>query len=322
MNKTPVEPPDGPGAAHGARGRFKAWKNWIGFAIGILLLLAAVVVLVNSPGMIERIWTQLRGAPPWTIVVLIIAPVVSWVLVGLCLRTLLLRHGTVGRVEMLMLVGSAWLLNHLPMRPGLIGRVGYHKAINNIRVRDAVEATVWSLVFGAMANALVIAITLLVPADLPVLQLAGVLLTPIVLLVIASVPARPRSRGVSLLLLGFAYRYADLLIWLVRYAVVFIALGIELSPVQIAMITAVSQFTQLIPITGGGLGFREWGVGLTARQGGHATMQAAIGADLINRAIETLWVLPIGFYSTWWVARRVRTHRASISRTPGGSPSR
>jgi len=300
--------------------QWKRWKGWIGFLLGITLLVAAAVVITSSPGMIDELWVKLRGAPAWTVVVLIASPVVSWVLVGLCLRVLLLRFGTVGRCEMLMLVGSAWLLNHLPMRPGLIGRVGYHKTINNIRVRDAIEATIWSLVFGAIANVMVLSITLLVPEGLSTFTLASALLTPIPLLVLASVLIRARSRNASLLLLGLMYRYADLLIWLVRYAVVFIAIGIEASPVRIAMITAVSQLAQLIPITGGGLGFREWGVGIAARQGGHA-MQAAMSADLINRAIETLWVLPIGLFSTWWVARRVRSHMESISRTPDASPS-
>jgi uncharacterized membrane protein YbhN (UPF0104 family) len=300
--------------------RSEQLKNWIGFALGLLLLLAAAVVLISSPGMIDRLWTNLRNAPSWTVVVLVIAPVVSWILVALCLRVLLLRHGRVDRVEMLMLVGSAWLLNHLPMRPGLIGRVGYHKAINNIRVRDAVEATIWSLAFGALANVIVIAITLLAPSELSILNLSLALLAPIVLMLFVAVIARARSRAWMLLLIGLAYRYADLLIWLVRYAVVFVALGIDATPVQIAMVTAVSQFTQLIPITGGGLGFREWGVGLTAQQSGHA-MKAAIGADLINRAIETLWVLPIGLLSIWWVARRVRTHDAELSRTRDAMPS-
>ncbi|MBL4591239.1 MAG: hypothetical protein JKY96_04700, partial [Phycisphaerales bacterium] len=50
-------------------------------------------------------------------------------------------------------------------------------------------------------------------------------------------------------------------------------------------------------------GFREWGVGLAAKKSGYA-MQAGIGADLINRIVETIWVIPIGFSSSWWVARR------------------
>ena len=303
----------------GGAPRWKRWKGWIGFALGLTLLVAAEVVIASSPGMIDELWTKLRNAPAWTVVVLAVSPVLSWVLVGLCLRVLLLRHGVVGRFEMLMLVGSAWLLNHLPMRPGLIGRVGYHKAVNNIRVRDAVEATVWSLVFGALANVMVLSITLLLPADLNAWGLSAALLSPIPLLVVASLLLR--SRNASLLLIGLMYRYADLLVWLVRYAVVFIALGIDASPVRIALVTAVSQLAQLVPITGGGLGFREWGVGLAARQGGHA-MQAAMSADLINRAIETLWVLPIGLFSTWWVARRVRTEFGSLSRTQDASPSR
>jgi hypothetical protein len=299
---------------------WRRWKGWIGFVLGLSLLIAGAVVISASPGMIDQLWTNLRHAPLWTVTVIISGPFVSWILVGMCLHMLLTRHGRVGRIEMLMLVGSAWLLNHLPMRPGLVGRVGYHKVVNNIRVRDAVEATVWALVFSAVSNVLVVGLVLLMPTDISTTGLVGVLCAPAVVFGFLGAIIAIGSTKPGLLLGAFAVRYCDVLVWVVRYAAVFAALGLETSAVQVAFIAAASQFAQLIPITGGGLGFREWGVGITARQGGHA-MEAAIGADLINRAIETLWVLPIGFYSTWWVARSLRRHNLSASQRSDATPS-
>ncbi len=295
--------------------RWQRWKGWIGFVLGVVLLVAAGVIIVASPGLIEQLWTNLRHAPRWSIAIIIAGPVVSWVFVGLCLHLLMRRHGFIGRFEMLMLVGSAWMLNYLPMRPGLVGRVGYHKAINGIRVRDSVEATVWSLIFSVVSNIIVIALVLVVPIDIATPNLIGMLCAPVLIFGVLGAIVQSRSLNMGRLTIALALRYADVLIWLVRYAAVFAAIGIDANATQIAMIAAVSQFTHLIPITGSGLGFREWGVGITARQGGHA-MQAAIGADLINRAIETLWVFPIGFFSTWWIAKSVRRHTQENAQEP------
>jgi hypothetical protein len=317
VSTPPIDPNDS------ATRSWRSWKGWIGFILGLGLLIAAAVVLSASPGMIDQLWTNLRHAPYWAIAVIISGPFLSWILVGMCLHMLLRRHGSVGRFEMLMLVGSAWLLNHLPMRPGLIGRVGYHKLVNNIRVRDAVEATVWSLVFSVLSNGLIVGLVLLVPKDMSTAGQVGVLCGPAAVVGATGMVVGVFSTNSGRLIGAFAMRYGDVLIWLLRYGAVFAALGLDASAVQIAMIAAVSQFAQLIPITGGGLGFREWGVGITARQGGHA-MEAAIGADLINRAVETLWVLPIGFYSTWWVARSLRRHSATsgvASQTEDATPS-
>ncbi len=298
---------------------WKRWKGWIGFVLGVGLLVAAGMTIASSPGSFDDLLTSLRDAPMWAVVTIIVAPVVSWVLVGSCLRMLLLRHGRVGHIEMLMLVGSAWLLNHLPMRPGLVGRLGYHKVVNNIRIRDAVEATLWSVGFNALSNAMIIALCFVVPDGTSATRLIMVLVAPAAVIGLLGIAAGTRSRPAGLLLGGLSMRYADTLVWLVRYAAVFAAIGIEMTPVQIAMVTAVSQFAQLIPLTGGGVGFREWGVGLAAKQSGQL-MQAAIGADLINRIIETIWVIPIGFYSTWWVARSFQRHAGDQEAIEASSP--
>ncbi|MBL4697619.1 MAG: hypothetical protein JKX70_02175 [Phycisphaerales bacterium] len=287
-------------AVNGSRAR-------IGFVLGMLLLVGAGVYLLTDPEQIKEFANNIRHAPVWTGIVILVGPIANWVFVGLCLHALVRRHGVVGRKEMLALVGSAWLLNHLPMRPGLVGRIGYHAKVNSIRVRDSIEASVWSMVHAAIANAVAIGLMMLMPADMPISKLVGVLLIPIGVFALIAALGALKSVKFGYLMLGLVYRNLDLLVWMLRYAAAFAMIGIAITPVQIALITAASQIAQVIPLTGAGLGFREWGVGIAAKMsstGTAITMRTAIGADVINRIAETIIVIPLGIVCTGIVARR------------------
>ena len=287
----------------------KQIRRLIGFMIGLGLLVGAGVYLFSDPQQIRSFADHVGQAPLWAIVVVFVGPVANWLCVGLCLHALMRRHGVVGRVEMLSLVGSAWLLNHLPMRPGLVGRVGYHAKVNQIRVRDSIEASVWSMVHAAIANAIALAIVLALPNDLSLIALVGVLLIPMGVCVLLTIVGFMRSDSYGYLMLALVYRYGDVFVWMIRYAAAFAMLGVTITPIQIVLITAASQIAQVIPITGGGLGFREWGVGLAAQMGiGGAvvSMRTAIGADVINRIAETIVVIPLGMICSALVARRLR----------------
>ena len=281
----------------------------IGFLVGVILLCAAAIYLVANPAELRSFVIQMADAPAWAIVLVLVGPLLNWVFVSQCLWALNRRHGEIARTEMLALVGSAWLLNHLPMRPGLVGRIGYHAKVNKIRVRDSVEASVWSLVHAIFANAIGLGLALLIRPGVGIAQIAMILSIPVFVLIIVAALAETKSDQLGLMIRGLMWRYADLLVWMLRYAAAFAMLGIEITPVQIVLITAVSQAAQMIPITGGGIGFREWGVGLAATMSpGTAVihMRSAIGADLINRVAETLIVVPLGLICTGIVTRRFR----------------
>ncbi|MHA7813675.1 MAG: hypothetical protein ACX94C_09815 [Phycisphaerales bacterium] len=286
----------------------------VGFVLGVVLLCAAAVYLVANPSELRAFAERIRHAPTWAVPIVLLGPVLNWVFVSQCLWALNRRHGVVGRGEMLALVGSAWLLNHLPMRPGLVGRIGYHAKVNNIRVRDSVEASVWSLVHAVIANVLGLGLALLVQPGAGLGRLTLILSIPILVLIIAAMLAETKSDQLGLMVRGLMWRYADLLVWMLRYAAAFAMLGIEITPVQIVLITAVSQVAQVIPITGGGIGFREWGVGLAATMSGGAQgidMRTAVGADLINRVAETMIVIPLGLVCTAIVTRRFKAAMAA-----------
>lgn len=280
-----------------------------GFVTGLVLLCAAAVYVLADPSQIGAFAQQVRHAPLWAAALVILGPILNLVFVSQCLWALNRRHGEIARTEMLALVGSAWLLNHLPMRPGLVGRIGYHAKVNKIRVRDSVEASIWSVVHAAIANAVALGLAVLLDPQIGIGQLTLVMLIPVGMLILLCVLAETKSDQLGLMMRGLMWRYADLLVWMLRYAAAFAILGVQITPVQIALITAVSQIAQIIPITGGGLGFREWGVGLTAtltKGTQEIAMRTAVGADVINRIAETIIVIPVGLICTGIVARRFK----------------
>lgn len=292
-----------------ASGARRTLTRRVGFVLGLGLLVAAAIYLITDPTAMREFAERIRHAPLWATLLVLLGPVLNWVFVSQCLWALNRRHGQVERSEMLMLVGSAWLLNHLPMRPGMVGRIGYHAKVNKIRVRDSVEASVWSMVHAAIANAIGLGLTLLMSPSIGIIQLTLLLCVPLGVLLVLAVLAETKSDQLGLMMRALLWRYADLLVWMLRYAAAFAMLGVQITPVQIALVTAVSQIAQVIPITGGGLGFREWGVGLTASmtpgtQG--IGMRTAVGADVINRIAETIIVIPVGLICTALVARRFK----------------
>jgi uncharacterized membrane protein YbhN (UPF0104 family) len=281
----------------------------IGFVMGVVLLCAAAVYLIANPAELRTFADHIRHAPAWAIVLVLFGPVLNWLFVSQCLWSLNRRHGIVGRVEMLILVGSAWLLNHLPMRPGLVGRIGYHSKVNQIRIRDAVEASVWSLAHAIIANFIGLGVVLLLEPEIGIGGLALALGAPAVVLLLLGLLVSANSHNLGLMIMALMWRYSDLIVWMLRYAAAFTMLGVQITPFQVVLITAVSQAAQIIPITGGGIGFREWGVGLAAtlsKGSAIIDMRTAIGADLINRVAETIIVIPLGLVCTALVTRRFR----------------
>ncbi len=302
------------------RGRPR-WVAWAGFALGLGLLIGAVVmVAARQPHAWRELLDRLAEAPLWAGAFILVSPVLNWLLVSSCLWMLLRRHGRLGWGEMNAVVGSAWLLNHLPMRPGLIGRVGYHKLVNGIRVRDAVESTVWSLVLAAVSGAMGLTLAFAIPAGSGAAVAAAALSGPIVVVGLLAVVAGVSGRGRWAWLLGaLSLRYADMALWAARYAVVFMVMGLEVGPVQIIVVTGVSQVAQLVPIAGGGLGLREWLVAITAGAAAgsmEGAFDAALAGDLVNRAAETLAVIPIGLIGSVMVARTVARVRKSANGCP------
>jgi len=284
------------------------------YAVGLALVALALIWMgVRHRGEFVEALGRASEAPPILIASLFVLPALNWLAVSMSFWILTVRFGRVDGTEMGALIGSAWLLNYLPLRPGLIGRIAYHKKVNQIRVRDSVRVLIESvsLTFGAIACLIFAAIVVrMTGAE----SAAAIVIASIGLLTIVGAAVFASVGSVWWrFCAAFALRIADMLIWSARYAAAFAIVGHPIEFGQAVAIAAVSQIAIAVPISGNGLGLREWMVALTAGalawqtgDAGFDSNEAAFGmtADLINRAAELVVAGVIGSVSIAALTRR------------------
>ena len=126
-------------AVDSSRGRV---RRVIPIAVGVGLLFAALWVVADHRGTVAEGVHHAAGSPWWAVTLVVVFPVLSLIMTSTSLWLLTRRYGPVGYGEMHALVAGAMLLNFLPMRPGLLGRLAYHKRVNGIQVRDSVRVLI------------------------------------------------------------------------------------------------------------------------------------------------------------------------------------
>lgn len=344
------------------------------FILGCLLVAAAVWAITRNRQQLGHAWDAAGHAPLLLIALCLVLPIVNWACTAGTIWTLTGRYGRVGIAEMLGLIGSAWLLNLLPLRLGMIGRIAYHRRFHGIKVRQCAMVLIHALLCSIVSLALLVwwlqfirgslaasapgqpppaPHDLLSVATLRTLALVCIPL-PITLalfLLLRRLPAHQGSmaRHAWRWPAAILFRYADMLTWVVRYAVVFAVIGRPIPMMQAAVITVSAQAAMLTPVQ---LGLREWAVGATAAYIGpdqpppeHAAADPAepsstseppqtriatlidaatpgLMADVMMRAAELAIILPVGFASTWWLWRRMKRASAAHSAPPDAGPAR
>lgn len=300
--------------------RRAAWR-W-GASVVALALVGAAIVAVSRAGVdFPRVRELIAGGPRDLLVASVTLPLANLAISSLVFWVLTRRFGKVGYGEMCALIGAAWLLNYLPLRPGLVGRVAYHRAINGIPVAKSARVVLESITCSAIASAAAVLWSAL-RARRPEWE-AALSLAPIVwiggfTLAGAALMSKRAAIGAPLVALGL--RGADLLVWTLRYWAVFSLADSPVSMAQAAAIAAVSQVAMSIPFAGNGLGLREWAVGLLRAAlplwyGASAASAVGLTADLLNRSAEIVAAVPVGLLCAWAVARRMRS--ATVRQTPG-----
>jgi hypothetical protein len=280
----------------------------VGFVAGLALFGAAVWTIATGDHGFEEAWDAARNAPWWIVGAVLLLPVLNWLLISECFRALTGRYARLGRVEMSGLIASAWLLNYLPMKPGMFGRLAYHKHVNGVRYADSARVLGFSVSLTGLSLGLLIAAEILMrlggPPWLWVALPAGVLAGAALLL-------RGRGPWTGRVAYAATLRYLDSLVIVARYAAAFVLIGEPLSFADAVLVGIIAQLAFLVPI-GNGLGVREWAVRL-------ATMPVGLLADVVNRAAETVVLAPIGIAGTVWSVREVRRRRAG---RPASAPPR
>jgi hypothetical protein len=273
----------------------------VGFLIGLALFGAAVWTIATGDHDFEASLDAARHAPWWLVAGVLVLPIANWLVVSESFRVLTGRYARVGRAEMAGLIASAWLLNYLPMKPGMFGRLAYHKHVNKVRYADSARVLAFSVSLTAVSLGLLVVVALLVHWKGPAWVWCS---TPAVVLAIGAFALRNRGPWAGRVAYGALLRYIDSMIWVGRYAASFALVGSPLSFADSVTVAAVSQVALLIPVSGNGLGVREWGVRLV-------TSPAGLLADVVNRAAEIAIALPVGIAGTLWSVREVRKHRAA-----------
>ena len=312
------------GAAHHARHaskRTRIVRTIVSSAIGAALLIAAIATAYGHERSLADGLTALRQAAWWLVALSIVLPCINLLVVSVAFWILNNRHGSVRLDEMMALISSAWLLNFLPLRPGMFGRIAYHKKYNGIGIKASARVLAETVVLSGIAMAGMGALALL-------LMLLGIrsgaaawtgVCVPVgVSLIVWRLGPSDRARAYAGAL---AMKQADMAIWAVRYWVVFALIGRPLGALESIAVAAVSQVAQLIPLAGNGLGVREWAVGLLsmALPTWYATEADAgagtgLTADLVNRAAEVMVAVPLGLLGIAAITLIVRA-RSGVVRT-------
>jgi hypothetical protein len=297
----------GPGWNAAAGGR--RWLPWAGLVVGLALLAAAIVTVAGERETITQALDAVQHPSLWRVGLLAVAVVANLVLSALTLSVLISRYGRVAAIEMQALVAASALLNFLPLRPGLFGRIAYHRAVNAIpavaTVKTVFQAAGLSMAVAAyLALALVVSRWLAMPLWVPV----GL---PVPLLAIA-LAIRPARVWVAAGLI----RYLEVMVWALRYHLAFALLGSPIDPHSALAFSCLSLVAMLVPIVGNGLGLREWAVGLAAPLLTPYVLGLGLTADLVNRATELVVILLLGLGGMAWLTWNARRAPRDLDSQP------
>ncbi len=271
---------------------------------GFALLALAVWSVAREHQATADAWAAARAASPWLVAALLVAPLLSWVLTGVMFHVLTARFGAVSRGEMLALIGATWLLNYAPMRPGLVGRVAYLKAVRGISIRSSIRVGVEGAAC-TLTSALVVAGVALAarlaglagPGQLAVLAGLGLVAAALFALGVVTMPrlASVRGRGAAALTAAFALRLVDMLLLAARLWGAHHLIGKAIEPAAAAWLAGPAQIAGLLPVQ---VGVQEWAIGLFS-----SALATGVAAAIVNRAADLAVCVPVGSCSLLWLWR-------------------
>lgn len=290
-------------------GRARAARRITGGLAGFALFAGAVAAIIYGGSDTRSAVQRLLGAPAPILALLLLLPVANLMLTSLCFQALTRRYAFIESREMHALIAASFLLNFLPLRPGLFGRVAYHTRVNKMRVRDTARVLVEALGCTAVAMLLLLATIALTRVSGAVA--ATFMGTATIWIVLVWIRARRTlNNSMRAYALATLLRLADILLWGGRYVMVFTLLGKPIAAREGVSLAVVANAASLIPLAGNGLGLREWAVGVVAAMlPSHGTseivIETGLSADLVNRASEIIVAVVLGVPALIWVSRRM-----------------
>lgn len=278
------------------------WLRWAAFFGGALLLGAAAWAVMGRRETFEQALGAMQRPDAAQLALLLGSVVINVVGTGVMFSVLMARYGRVGRLEMQAIIATAALLNVLPLRPGLLGRIAWHKAINEIPASATVVVSLQAAGLSVGVAAYVALALLGAAAGFPLWVSAG--------LPVPVLAALRRERLAAAALV----RYLEVLVLAARYHAAFALVGSPVEVEQALAFACVGVVAGLFPLLGNGLGVREWAVGAAAQMLTPYVLQQGLAADLLNRAAELLVVLILGLAGAAWLGRKRRSDKATERR--------
>jgi hypothetical protein len=299
------------------RWRQTRWFRIGGFVAGALLVfLAIAAALRQDPDAMRRSIDALGQHPWWFVLLFLMLPVLNWLSISASIWFLLSRFGRLGLAETLGLIGMAWLLNYLPMRPGMVGRIAYHKAVNGISIRHTGQTLIEGTVITAICSGVLLLGAVVLRGVDAGLAWGLLIAVPMVTGAIASAALWSTRPITARYCAAGALRVLDMAVWAGRYALAFAIVGTSIDLPAALVLAVASQVAMLVPIAGNGLGIREWLIGALAASlpaamlgGADANLSQGLTADVLNRFVEVLVAVPLGMVCLGIIARRLRTAR-------------
>lgn len=281
----------------------------MGMVLGVLLLAAAISAIVSRREATRSLFENALQAPLWMFIALLLSVALTPLLTATIFFLLTRRYGKVAWSEMNSLILAAWLLNYLPLWPGMVSRLAYHRAVNRIAVRDSARVIIEAGVLSAVAAGLLALLLLgvarplgLTGWDAIAIGASGAIGSAAVAACIARSRRRPHAWRYFAVL---SIRTVELGVWSLRYMLAFTIVGGEISPAAALTIAALVQIAVLVPIAPNGLGVREWAVGISASVFALGiTTEAGLAAGLVDRGAEVMVAVPLGLLAALSLARR------------------
>ncbi|MDP6987724.1 MAG: hypothetical protein QGG74_06740 [Phycisphaerales bacterium] len=289
----------------------RRWHRWrlAGAIVGVVLLAAAIWLVVSHANEAQRAWEALERPDP-SMIAALLGLTLLLIPVSAAAQSLMLRRTSGVAVElgeMSALVSLATLLNMLPMWPGAIGRIGYHKVVHGVSPMQAGMAVVAVRLIGLVMGIVLLGAVLIWPAEAVIVWLAM-----LVGLVAATIWSPLRDAGWVVIV-----KWIDLLLIAARYAVAFSLLGVDLDSANSGAMAGTSEIASSVPFVGGGPGLREWAIGWMTERLSSLPDALVLGvmADLLVRIATLLVMLPCGIVAFRWLNRRLQSSAGSIPRS-------
>ena len=105
----------------------------IGLVVGLVFFAAAIHFAMGEQAEFAKALEALRDPPPSAVALVLASVAIGAVLSALLFHILMRRFGTVPFWEMQALIAASAFANYLPLKPGFVGRVAYHRVRHGIR---------------------------------------------------------------------------------------------------------------------------------------------------------------------------------------------